>query len=104
MKGVIKFIGKYIYNVVMALDQLGNTIMFGDHDETISSRFGRRYPNSLFAKFINILFFWQTNHVRSAIEHDEGKYDLLPDNKEEKYLIKIFIGAIIIFMIFRLAC
>ena len=104
MKKAIKFIGKYLYNIAMAIDQLGNALMFGCHDETISSRFGRRYPNSLFAKFINGLFFWQTNHVKSAIEHDEGYYDLLPDGREKKYLIKIFIGAIIIIILFKIAC
>lgn len=101
---IVKFILKYLLNVAIAIDQLGNALMFGDPDETISSRYGRRYPNSFFAWFINGLFFWQNNHVKSAIELDRGKDDLLPYGREKKYLIKILIGVIIIIILFRIAC
>lgn len=104
MKKIIKFIGKYLLNIAISIDQLGNALSFGSPDETISSRFGRRFPNSLFAKFINILFFWQNDHVREAIEYDEGKEDLLPDGKEKKYLLKIAVGIIIITVILKMFC
>jgi hypothetical protein len=34
-------IGKWFLNVLIGIDQLGNAIMFGDPDETISSRIGK---------------------------------------------------------------
>ena len=62
---------QYILNLLIAFDQLINTIFFGNPDETISSRVGRKYPNSSFARFINAIFFWQKNHVIESIEWDE---------------------------------
>ena len=71
----------YIINCLLAIDQLINAVaMFGDPDETISSRAGRRWPNSFWAKFIDTLFFWQRGkrHVLQAIEEDEKfKEDLV---------------------------
>lgn len=32
---------QYIWNVLVALDQLGNALTFGDPQETISSRMGK---------------------------------------------------------------
>lgn len=37
---------KYLYNILISLDQLGNTILGGDPDETISSRLGKNYRDS----------------------------------------------------------
>jgi len=68
---------KYTLNNLMALDQAFNAFYGGDHDETISSRLGRNYPNSRIAKIINFLFFWDKNHCVDAIEHDEGKNALM---------------------------
>jgi len=71
----------YIMNSLISIDQLYNAVaMFGDPDETISSRAGRRWPNSLWAKFIDLLFFAQKGkrHVLAAIEEDEQfKEDLI---------------------------
>ncbi|MDP4158147.1 MAG: hypothetical protein Q8911_00075 [Bacillota bacterium] len=33
--------GKYFYNILIGIDQLCNTILGGDPDETISSRMGK---------------------------------------------------------------
>jgi hypothetical protein len=66
---------RYVMNILIGIDQLGNTLMFGDPDETISSRAGRRWPNSAWSKFINTLFFWQKQHVSNAIEEDEAAED-----------------------------
>ena len=66
--------GKWLFNILVALDQLVNTIFLGDPDETISSRVGKRYNQAewrWFGNFINCLFFWQKNHVLDSIEHDE---------------------------------
>ena len=32
---------RYLWNVLLSLDQLGNSLLGGDPDETISSRVGR---------------------------------------------------------------
>ena len=103
IKKIGLFIGLYLTNIIMAIDQLGNALMFGDHDETISSRFGRRWPNSFFYWFIDTLFSWQpvNRHVISAIEEDEGKDDILPD-RPEKTLLKIFIVVIFFIIILGL--
>ena len=67
-------IRKYIHNLLISLDQLGNTLLFGDPDETISSRVGKNYHGTFFESFINWLFQVKTNnHCKEAIEEDEGK-------------------------------
>ena len=68
---LIKNIGKYILNILIAIDQLINAILLGDPDETLSSRAGK--SNWIWAKVINKLFFWQDNHSKNAIEYDEWK-------------------------------
>lgn len=76
-------LAKYILNILISIDQLVNTVFGGDPDESISSRLGRNYPNSVLAKFVDILFFWQSkdkaikSHVINAIEHDEGEDAIL---------------------------
>lgn len=65
-------IKKYIHNLLISLDQLGNTLLLGDPDETISSRVGKNYHDTIFEKFINWLFMVQENHCERAIEMDEG--------------------------------
>lgn len=74
---MLKFISKYFQNILLGVDQFVNVIMFGDPDETISSRAGRVWPNSLWSNFIDWLFFWQSKHTYNAIEKSEGKRDLL---------------------------
>jgi hypothetical protein len=74
---LFNFLKMYIINILIGIDQLVNVLMFGDCDETISSRAGRVWPNSKWRKLIDWLFFWQTNHCHKAIENGEGKRDLL---------------------------
>lgn len=33
---------RYIWNLLIAIDQLFNALLFGDPDETLSSRMGKR--------------------------------------------------------------
>lgn len=61
---------QYVMNLAVSIDQLGNTVLGGSPDETISSRVGKHYP--LFAKIVNFIFFWQEDHSKNAIEKDEG--------------------------------
>jgi len=73
----MKKIRMYLINILLSIDQFANVIMLGDPDETISSRAGRVFPDSEWRKFIDKLFFWQTDHCHKAIEDSEGKRDIL---------------------------
>ena len=79
---------KYIINILISIDQLGNTIAGGDPDETISSRLGKikiRHGGTIpwyhpMAKIIDwALDQIDPNHSIDAIEADEGK-DSLADH------------------------
>lgn len=64
---------RYLFNLLVLLDQAANTLLGGDPDHTISGRVGYEAtlgkPWALKAeKFINFLFFWQPNHCNKAIE------------------------------------
>lgn len=72
---------KYLWSIFIALDQLANTFLGGDPDETISSRLGKwsqKYEDTnnwrwLIAKpLCSILGFIDPNHCQSSIELDEG--------------------------------
>jgi hypothetical protein len=44
---------RYIRNVLVAIDQLANALTFGDEDETISSKLGKRMlKGDKFATFV----------------------------------------------------
>lgn len=70
---------KYFWNLLIAIDQLGNAILAGDPDETISSRMGkwssrqksgwRRKVGRTVCWFLNKI---DKNHCAESIEHDEG--------------------------------
>lgn len=75
-------IRKYLLNLLISIDQLGNAIFGGDPDETISSRIGKlkRFNDGVIpwsspvVKFID----WgldkiDPNHSIDAIEEDEGE-------------------------------
>jgi hypothetical protein len=80
---------KYFNNIFIAVDQLANTVIGGDPDETISSRIGKCQRGDHgklisiliipIAILINILFIWQgtLNHCIRSIEEDEGSKDLI---------------------------
>lgn len=84
---MLSFIGKWLLNILIAIDQLVNAVAFGDHDETMSSRAGKiklqagddftwwRHPIAKFVDKLTALF--QRRHVERAIEWDEGKDQLL---------------------------
>ena len=74
-------IGKWILNVLIGIDQLGNAVLMGDPDETISSRIGKikrkhggKIPNTkpitkIIDRFLDVV---DKNHSIEAIEEDEG--------------------------------
>lgn len=73
---------KYIINVLIAIDQLINTLTGGDPDMTISSRLGRNYRGTRIERFVDWLFSWQKRpggHCENSDwwEQDEGKDSIL---------------------------
>lgn len=57
---------KYINNVLIGFDQFINTLLFGEPDETISSRCWRNKDKSKFwsisRKLVDNLFFYTEDH------------------------------------------
>ena len=65
---------RYLWNIFIGLDQLGNVLIGGDPDETISSRSGKIQHKSKLAYWLcRALHVLDPNHCRDSIEHDEGK-------------------------------
>jgi hypothetical protein len=67
---------RYVFNALIAIDQLLNTLLFGDPDETMSSRMGKYaargrgwFPCQL-CKLLNLL---DKDHCKKSIELDEGE-------------------------------
>jgi hypothetical protein len=75
LKADSEFVKRYLFNIFVSRDQSVNALLWGDQDETISSRFGRRWPGSWVAKLLNKIF--GAGHVQQAVEPDEGKDDLI---------------------------
>jgi hypothetical protein len=69
-------VGRYLYNILYSIDQLGNTICGGDPDESISSSLGKRAREGKlrgWPKFLsNALSKIEPDHCINAIEADEG--------------------------------
>lgn len=73
LKATGRRIGRYLFNLLILLDQAANTLLGGDPDHTISGRVGYHAtlgkPWALKAeKWINAIFFWQEDHCKKAIE------------------------------------
>ena len=67
---------KYIWNILISIDQFLNTLAFGDPDETISSRMGKHLAkhDCPFCNFMcGLLNKIQKDHCVKSIEKDEGK-------------------------------
>lgn len=70
----MKKIKKWFWNILIAIDQLVNTIFGGDPDETISSRLGKNRNRNSFTRFLSdFLDLFEWKHVERSIEEDEGK-------------------------------
>jgi hypothetical protein len=67
-------IAKYFWNILLAVDQLGNAVGGGDPDETISSRAAKaqRRGKRWGCVLCNWLHKIDPNHCEKSIEHDEG--------------------------------
>ena len=78
-------IGRWIMNILISFDQLGNSVLLGDPDETISSRLGRikkKWGGSIpWTRPVAKITDWfldriDRNHSVDAIEPDEGQKGL----------------------------
>lgn len=66
---------RYIWNILISIDQLFNTILAGDPDETLSSRMGKRArKGDKFSKCVcRVLDIFDKGHCEKSIERDRGK-------------------------------
>jgi len=78
----------YVKNVLVTLDCLGNTILGGDPDETISSRSAKAqaYEQSLLyprwgwgCRMCSFLAIFQKDHCAKALERNVGHRAVIPD-------------------------
>lgn len=70
----------YFWNILIAFDQLVNTVLGGDPDETISSRMGKHIANDrcTFCKLIcGVLDFFDKDHCTKSVESDEGSRQIV---------------------------
>jgi hypothetical protein len=67
---------RYIWNILIGIDQFFNAVFGGDPDETISSRMGKHLAKhdcpfcNMMCKFLNL---FQKDHCVKSIEKDEGE-------------------------------
>ena len=76
----MKKLRRYLWNILLAFDQLFNAILGGDPDETLSSRFGKwlllpkktwRYKIAyLVCRMLHLL---DRHHCEESIDPTEGK-------------------------------
>ena len=70
---------KWGYNILVSLDQLLNTLIGGDPDETISSRAGKALRrNRMWAKVLcRFLNLFEKEHCKISIDKSEGEDQVL---------------------------
>ena len=70
----MKKVAQFIFNYLIAIDQLANTLLLGHPDETISSRLGRSKGKERyfwvkwFRIFVDTLFFFDTDGEKKHCE------------------------------------
>jgi hypothetical protein len=66
---------KWIWNLIISIDQLANTITGGDPDETICSRAAKAMRDKKMwgCVFCKLLDFYEKDHCTKSLEEDEGK-------------------------------
>ena len=74
---------KYIINILIAIDQLGTTLVGGYPDETLSSYAYRllqqgKPGGKIFVPIINRIFFWQRDHCKGAYEEERLRLQFPP--------------------------
>lgn len=87
----MRFVLRYIAKILVALDQLINTIFFGDPDETISSRAFRKSKKNCIWQvvrlFIDILFFFDSVKTKThTIHHCELSFLFYVKRRHSTYM------------------
>lgn len=65
-------IRRYLVNLLISVDQLGNSILGGDPDETISSRAAKKADRRGWKILARLLEAIDPGHLARAREDDEG--------------------------------
>lgn len=77
----------YAKELILWLDQGLNALTGGYADETFSARCHRRQHDSLPMQFardcVNLLFFWQVDHCRTAYQNEYRRKQLPPEYRRE---------------------
>ena len=84
----IPLLGRYAFNVLLAIDQLLNAILGGYPDESISARAYRQRSNPFWQQvqlLIDLLFFWDADHCEKAYWAERNSSHL-PDEYENSSL------------------
>lgn len=73
--------GKYLLNLLILLDETGNTLTGGDPGETISSRAGKAMLEGkrwgcVLCRFLNL---FQKDHCLKSIDPDDGSRAVIKD-------------------------
>ena len=77
----------YPRKVCIALDQLINALIGGYPDESLSARayrWRRDGKTGIPAFLINMLFFWQRDHVWGAYHNEQERRQLPPEYRKGK--------------------
>lgn len=76
------------FQILLAVDQLGNALLGGWADETLSSRAYRMQHSGKFWKFtrkaIDTLFFFQKDHCHEAYLSELHRKHMPPDLREDE--------------------
>ena len=75
MKTQLKLFGKYIFNILIALDRLLNAICGGKPDETVTLRLGKDrdrgcVTSCVLCKFLDI---FEKDHCTKSVERNRSK-------------------------------
>lgn len=82
LKLILSLLGRYILNVLIAIDQLGNALLLGDPDHTISGRLGRSSRAGCkwcrwFCLLLSKLDPRDGDHCINSIEADRGEASII---------------------------
>lgn len=73
---------KYLMNLLVSIDQLANTLLGGDPDETISSR-AAKGQDRWWWRWLGYLLEWiDPGHLARVVERDEGGDAVVGDGQE----------------------
>lgn len=80
-------LGRYLWNVLIAIDQFFNALLGGDPDETISGRMGRWHSMGGWRAKVAMPVCWLLNifdrgHCEDSIEEQEGHDDIFGKRRD----------------------